>query len=143
MAINTYKIYLMHKNGSTYEKLVDIKSFPDLGQPANGLETTTLSDPARTYIKGIGETPAQLDFTCNYTLADYNTLAALVGTEHDFAVWFGGTAGTGGVVTPDGSNGKIEFKGYLDVFITGGGVNEVVDMTCSIAPSTPPQMAST
>lgn len=144
MAISTYKVFLMHKasGASTYSKLVDIKSFPDLGQPANGLETTTLSDPARTYIKGIGETPSQLDFTCNYTLADYNTLAALVGSEQNFAIWFGGTE-SGGVATPTGTDGKFEFQGYLDVYVTGGGVNEVVDMTCSIAPSTPPAIAST
>lgn len=141
MAINTYQIYLMHKasSGSTYTKLVDIKSFPDMGQPANGLETTTLSDAARTYIKGIGETPQNLDFTCNYTLTDYNTLAALVGSEEDYAVWFGGTSA--GV--PDGHEGKYTFSGYLDVYVTGGGVNEVVNMTCSIAPSTPPTLAST
>ena len=32
MAISTYKIFLMKKgSGDTYEKLIDIKSFPDLG----------------------------------------------------------------------------------------------------------------
>jgi hypothetical protein len=40
------------------------------------------------------------------------------------------------VATPTGSDGKYEFKGELTVFISGGGVNEVVDMTISIAPKT-------
>ena len=31
MAISTYGIYLMHKTSTTYEKLIDIKDFPDLG----------------------------------------------------------------------------------------------------------------
>ena len=31
MAISTYKVFLMKKTGTTYEKLVDIKDYPDLG----------------------------------------------------------------------------------------------------------------
>ena len=44
MAISTYKIFLMKKSTSTYEKLIDIKEFPDLGGAPEMLETTTLSD---------------------------------------------------------------------------------------------------
>ena len=51
-------------------------------------------------------------------------------------MWFGGTE-TGGAVTPTGSDGKFEFTGQLSVFPVGGGVNEVVGMTITIAPSTP------
>lgn len=135
MAISTYKVFLMKKgSGSTYDKLVDIKDYPDLGGEPEMLDTTTLSDGARTYIPGIQSQEA-LTFTANYTSADYATLKALEGTEYDFAVWFGGTV-AGGVATPTGSDGKFEFKGKLVVFVTGGGVNEVVDMTISIAPST-------
>lgn len=135
MAISTYKVFLMKKgSGSSYEKLVDIKDYPDLGGEPEMLDTTTLSDGARTYIPGIQSQEA-LTFTANYTKNDYTTLKALEGTEYDFAVWFGASV-SGGTVTPDGSDGKFEFKGKLVVFVTGGGVNEVVDMTISIAPST-------
>ena len=50
MAISTYKVYLMHKASAAadYAKLVDIKSFPDLGGTPEMLETTTLSDPMQT-----------------------------------------------------------------------------------------------
>ena len=41
------------------------------------------------------------------------------------------------LLPPTGSDGKFEFKGQLSVFPVGGGVNEVVDMTITIAPSTP------
>ena len=51
-------------------------------------------------------------------------------------MWFGGTVASG-VVTPTGTDGKFEFEGQLSVFPVGGGVNEVVDMTITIAPSTP------
>ena len=135
MAISTYKVFLMKKGeGSTYTKLIDIKDFPDLGGSPELLETTTLSDKMQTYIPGIQSNDA-LEFTTNYTKADYTTLAALADTEEDYAVWFGGTE-TEGVVTPDGSNGKFSFKGKLSVHVNGGSVNEVVDMTITITPST-------
>lgn len=134
MAISTFKVFLMKKTGSAYSKLIDIKSFPDLGGAPERLDTTTLSDPARTYIDGIQEQEA-LDLTANYTKSDYDTLKALKGQENDYSVWFGGTE-SNGEVTPTGSDGKFDFKGFLSVYVAGGGVNEVVDMNISIAPST-------
>ncbi len=135
MAISTYKIFLMKKEASAYEKLIDIKEFPDLGGSPEMLETTTLSDNMQTYIPGIQSLDA-LEFTANYTKADFEKLKKLDGVENDYAVWFGGTE-TGGALTPTGSDGKFNFKGQLSVFPVGGGVNEVVDMTITIAPSTP------
>ena len=135
MAISTYKSFLMVKESSTWAKLVDIKDFPDLGGAPEMLETTTLSDGMQTYIPGIQSLDA-LEFTCNYTKAEYTKLKGMEGTEKQFAVWLGGTA-SGATVTPTGSEGKFEFSGQLSVFVVGGGVNEVVDMTISIAPSTP------
>lgn len=137
MAISTYKIFLMQKDtaGTAWEKLIDIKEFPDLGGTPEMLETTTLSDRMQTYIPGIQSLDA-LEFTSNYTLADYKKLKALDGKDKEYAVWFGGTE-SGDTVTPTGSDGKFKFNGQLSVFPVGGGVNEVVDMTITIAPSTP------
>jgi hypothetical protein len=137
MAISTYKIFLMKKAtaGETYEKVIDIKDFPDLGGAPEMLETTTLSDKMQTYIPGIQSLDA-LEFTANYTKADFTKLKALEDKEGSYAVWFGGEE-TGDTLTPTGSDGKFEFKGQLSVFPVGGGVNEVVDMTVTIAPSTP------
>ena len=138
MAISTYKVFLMKRadsSGDTWGKLVDIKEFPDLGGEPEMLETTTLSDNMQTYIAGIQSLDG-LPFTANYDKEDFQTLKALEGRENDYAVWFGGT-GDAGSLTPDGSNGKFSFKGQLSVFPVGGGVNEVVDMSITIAPSTP------
>lgn len=136
MAISTYKVFLMKKGtDDVYEKLIDIKDFPDLGGAPEMLETTTLSDSMQTYIPGI-QTLEALEFTANYTKEDYAALKELEGVPTDFAVWFGGTE-TDGVVTPDGSDGKFNFTGLLSVFVVGGGVNEVVEMTITIAPSSP------
>ena len=134
MAISTYKVYLMKKSDSTYSKLIDIKEFPDIGGDPEMLETTTLSDKMQTFIMGIQSNEA-LSFTANYTKADFTTLQALEGSEADYAIWFGATE-SGGSVTPDGSNGKFSFKGELSVHVNGGGVNEVVEMTVTIAPTT-------
>lgn len=133
MAISTYKAFLMHKNASNYEKLIDIKEFPDLGGAPEMLETTTLSDRMQTYIPGI-QSIDSLEFTANYTLAEYQKLKAMEGTEKEFAIWFGGTE-AGDTVTPTGSDGKYAFKGQLSVYVNGGGTNEVVEMTITIAPS--------
>ena len=135
MAISTYKVFLMKKStGDDYAKLVDIKDYPDLGGSPEMLETTTLSDKMQTFIEGIQQLDA-LEFTANYNKTDYETLKALEGTQTDFSVWFGATESQG-VLTPSGSDGKFSFSGTLSVFVNGGGVNEVVDMTITIAPST-------
>lgn len=137
MAISTYKIFLMHQVTSatpTWEKLIDIKEFPDLGGAPEMLETTTLSDSMQTYIPGI-ESLDSLEFTANYTLDDYKKLKDLEGKTEQYAVWVGGTV-SGDTVTATGSDGKFVFSGQLSVYVNGGGVNEVVGMTITIAPST-------
>ena len=134
MAISTYKIFLMHKaSGNEYTKLIDITSFPDLGGAPEMLETTTLSDKAQTFINGV-ESRDAMEFECNYTKVDYTKLKALEGKEGEFSIWLGGTE-SAGAVTPTGEDGKYNFKGYPSVYVNGGGVNEVVKMTVSIAPS--------
>ena len=125
MAISTFGIYLMHKaSGGAYTKLIDIKDFPDLGGAPEMLETTTLSDGMQTYIEGIQSADA-LEFTANYTKEDYTACNALKGKKETYAVYFG----------EDGTNGIFEFDGYLSARVNGGGVNEVVGMTISIAPA--------
>lgn len=134
MAISTYKTFLMMKKDTKWEKVIDIKEFPDLGGAPELIETTTLSDKMQTNINGVQSLDA-LEFTANYTLADYKKLQALEDGEHEYAVWFGGTE-TGGVLTPNGEDGKYKFTGQLAVYINGAGTNEVVEMTISIASST-------
>ena len=132
MAISTYGISLMYKakESETYTKLIDIKDFPDLGGAPEMLETTTLSDKMQTYIPGIQSLDA-LEFTANYTLVDYKKIKAMEGVDTSFAVYFG----------ENGVDGKFSFKGQISAFPVGSGVNEVVNMTISIAPSTPITLA--
>ena len=137
-AITTFKAYLMKGTGTgtlTWAKLVDIKDFPDLGAAPERLDKTTLSDPIRLYEPGIQDLD-EMAFTTNYNKTDFATLKALENQELDLGVWFGASE-SGGVYTPDGSDGKFTFKGKLSVFVNGGGVNEIVDMTISIALTAP------
>lgn len=138
-ATSTYMTFLMHGTTSgsttTFSKLVDIKDFSDLGGAPESLDTTTLSNSSRTYIPGIQETEA-LTFTANYDYDSFAALEALVGKEEKYGVWFGGTEVAGSLPTPTGALGKFDFSGYLTVFVTGGGVNEVRNMTITIMPTT-------
>lgn len=135
MAITTYKVFLMQKESDEYKKLIDIKDYPDLGGAPEMLQTTTLSNKMHTYEPGVQSSDA-LEFTANYDLKEYQKLKALEGKELDLSVWFGGEDSGQGIATPTGSDGKFNFKGKLNVYLPGGGVNEVVDMKIVIAPTT-------
>ena len=134
---HTFKSFLMYKataGASDYTKLIDIKEFPDMGGDPDMLETTTMSDSAKTYILGLQDMDT-LKFTANYTKAAFTTLDGLDG-PYDFAVWFGGTESQG-VVTPNGEDGKFAWQGQLTAYVTGKGTNEVREITISISASTP------
>lgn len=126
----------MHStDGTAYEKLVDIKEFPDLGSVPPTVDITTLSDNQKMYLNDIKD-PGSLEFNCNYDKEDYAKLKALEGKKgHKFAIWFGASTAAG-VDTPDGNDGKYEFEGELTVWIKGGSVSAAVDMGVAIAPST-------
>lgn len=113
-------------------KKIDIKNFPDLGGAPEMLETTTLSDEAQTFILGIQSMDA-LEFTANYTKADYEAVLADEGKELYYALEFG----------ENGSEGVFEWQGQHTVWVTGAEVNSVVEMVISIAPSTKPKLKTT
>lgn len=144
MAVSTKYTYLMYWNesatGSTaspykWEKLVDITTTPDIGSTPNMLETTTLSNDSQTFIPGIIQLSDGLEFGHNYTKSDYEKINKMVNTEYHFAIWKGGDK-SGNTSTPNGNDGIWEFDGQIVAVVNGGGVDEVVGMTSTIAPST-------
>ena len=139
MATNTYQTYLMtSEDGKVYEKLVDIKEFPDLGSAPNTLDSTTLSDPMHTYIPDILDTGGALEFTANYDPEDYKRITGLADEERFFSVWCGGAKdATTGDVQPDGHDGKFDFKGRCNAWLKGAGVGAVKEMGVAVTPSTP------
>lgn len=140
MAISTYMTFLMYNSAASGEtaswvKVAPIKSYGDLGGEPETIDTTTLENNVRTSIPGVQEAD-NVSFTHNYVSADFAAVQAICGTEHEFAVWFGGTKDAStGVITPTGSAGKVEWKGTATAWITGGGVNEPVEFTTSISVS--------
>lgn len=130
MAIATMNTKLMYKTSGEFEKLVDIKDYPDLGSAPELLETTTLTQTERhTNIKGLQDA-TDLTFTCNYTKADYVKVKALEGSDEEFQLQLG----------EDGIDGKFQWKGELSVYLTGAGVNEVREMVITITESEPIQL---
>lgn len=152
---NTYGTYLMVKNltysnstwsassggTSTYQKLVDIKDYPNLGGDPELLETTTLSDKMQTNILGI-QSSDLLQFTANYVLSDFKKLKALedyiaLNGDADFEIWFSQSAlSTPASPTTDAVDGEFAFKGKISSYPIGKGVNEVKEIQVSIANST-------
>lgn len=123
MAISTYLATL--KWGATADaaaKVVDIKDFPDLIGEPNLLETTTLSDAQQTYIPGI-KSADLLTFTANYTSADFEAVHSTEGEPMHYVLEFS-----------DGS--KFTWQGQHTCGMPGKGVDEVVEFTINIAPST-------
>ena len=118
-----------------WSKLVDITEFPDLGTDPEILETTTLSDNMQTFIMGIHGNES-LVFNANYDFKTYQNIKALELKDRLYAVWIGGEKDSEGKLVPTGSSGKYMFHGQLSVRVTGGGVNEILGMSISIAPST-------
>ncbi len=142
--ISTYQTYLMYRtsSSSSWAKVIDITSFPDLVPPKDKIDITTLSDYMRVYINGIGDTASDMSFGANYTVENYSTVTALEGNQYEYAVWFG-ASGDQGAEVPDGHNGKFSWVGDVSAGISGGSVNEAVGMTVSATPSSVITFSST
>ena len=123
MAISSYKVEL-HNSATaegSFTKFVDIKDFPDLFGEPNLLETTTLSDSMQTYIPGIKSMDA-LAFTINYTKEIATQIKEMEGTESYWKVIFSDSS-------------EFSFAGQPSLGIPGKGVDEVLEATLTIVPS--------
>ena len=123
MAISSYKVELHNAEteAGTFKKFADIKDFPDLFGEPNTLETTTLSDSMQTFIAGIKQMEA-LAFTMNWDKAIAQTIKTM---EGKISYWK--------VIFSDGA--EFSFAGEPSLGVTGKGVDEVLEMTLTIVPS--------
>lgn len=140
---STYGTYLKVKasGGSDYKILCPIQDFPDLGGEPEMLQTTTLGDKAHTYIEGIQSMDA-LTFNTNLYFGEETEEGSFLyikktydstSDSYDFCVDF--------VQDPDDAGKgttllRASWTGQLSIWVTSGGVDEVVACTISIAPST-------
>ena len=125
MAKCTNTTYLMKKksDSDTFEKLVDITEYQDLGGEKEKLDVTTLSDKKKRTINGIEDT-GDLNFKSWYEKADYQKLLAIQesGKVETYQIWFG----------EEGIDGKWEWSGVMAVYPNSGSSNNAREMSFSI-----------
>ena len=113
------------ENGTTWEKLCKIKSYPQLGGAPEQIEVTDLEDESQAFIPGVQAQDA-MEFTANYTLESYTAVKAKAGKNLKYRVKMG----------KDGVDGVATWDGQHDVFINEGEVNGAREMTITVSPST-------
>lgn len=110
MAQSTSNTFLMHSATAdgTFEKLVDIKSYPDLFSQPEKLDVSDLSSNQKKYIPGMVDVPDQ-EFGYNYDKSAYDKIKALEGKPQYYQLRFG----------ENGEYGCWQWHG--DVFTTPSG----------------------
>ena len=128
--ISTRDTYLMMSlDGENYEKLVDIKTFPQIRPAPGALDVTTTSQDQMTYIEGIREQEG-LEFRSNYIKRNYDYLQRLEDLPRFYSLWFGTNGGE-----PDGHDGKFDIPGYLFSSLVGAGVSEADEILIFLMPA--------
>ena len=102
-------------DGTSWEKMCKVKTFPALGGAPEQIETTDLEDEVQTSIPGVQSMDA-MEFTANYTYENFNAVKAKAKL-----------AKNAGVAT---------WQGQHSVFVNEGEVNGLIEMTISVSPST-------
>lgn len=128
MALNTIGIKLAW--GPTpygLSKIVKIKDFPDLGGAPELLEITDLESLMQIFILGVQSSGA-MEFTVNFDKTEYAAVKATAGTALYYAIEFG-------------DFGVFRWQGIHNIFVTGKGVNEIVEAKITIAPSSKPELS--
>ncbi|MGM9663783.1 MAG: phage tail protein [Eubacteriales bacterium] len=144
MASSSVGSFLMIKknDSSTYEKLVNIRSYPDLGAEPSMLDADTLSHTFIPQIRGRQQSVSG-SYTILYDLDDIEALKEYEGEEHEFSLWFGGTDDDGdGLMEPTGDLGKWDFKGSYTIIVTGADGEAVREATLAFAITELPHLSS-
>lgn len=144
-ATSTINSFLYHFADATVKptaltggaKLMDIKSYPDMGGAPETIETTTLSDAFQTSVNGV-QSVDNLDFTANYEKAVYRKLKTLEGKGD--GQWFALVLGANEKGVPDGHDGIIVWSGALTAYFSSGDVNAVREMHAVISVGTAPEL---
>lgn len=105
---------------------VPIKSFPDLGGSPEMIEVTDLEDAMQAFVLGVQASGA-MEFTANFTKARFETVNTDARKDMYYELAFG-------------SEATFAWQGQHSVHVTGGGVNEPVEMVITIAPTTKPAL---
>lgn len=121
-------ITLSYKDATSFKVIPDLQEIPDLGGDTDTVETTTLADGAKRYIKGIKDY-GDLEFKFLYDntaeTSNYRILRKLedAGTVTEWKVAF-----------PDGT--EFSFSGSVTTKISGAGVGAAMTFSGTITLST-------
>lgn len=113
------------EDGTVWEKLCKIKSYPALGGAPEQLETTDLEDETQTFVLGV-QSVDSMDFTANYTLEAYTAVNAKAKKALKYRLEMG----------ENGVDGVASWDGEHSVYVNEGEVNGIREMTISVSPST-------
>ena len=127
MAMSAYNTVLKYGPSSPSTQIT-IKDTPVIMAKRSSLETTTLSDDARTYIPGLRETAESFDFTANYDAEVFGTLNELTETQKCALIYSDGSGYT--------------WDGKISVSVNEAAVDAVLEMTISITPESVPVWAA-
>lgn len=112
--------YTADEGGADWIVLTNLQEIPDLGGDTEGIDITTLADPAYMYMDGIKEYGDSLEFVFLYEKEQFIALQGL-----PKATWK--------VELPDGTTCK--FNGTCSVKLSGVGVNAAINYTLGIKPT--------
>lgn len=110
------------ENGTTWEKMCPVKSFPALGGAPEQIEVTDLEDDAQAFVPGV-QSLESMEFGANFTLESYNAVKAKEKTALHYRLKLAKNAA---VATWDGQH---------CVYVNEGEVNGVIGMTIAVSPS--------
>lgn len=110
-------------DGTSWEKMCKVKTFPALGGAPEQIETTDLEDEVQTSIPGVQSMDA-MEFTANYTYENFNAVKAKANTPLHYRLKLAKNAGV------------ATWQGQHSVFVNQGEVNGLIEMTISVSPST-------
>lgn len=119
------------EDGTAWEKMCPIQSFPALGGAPEQIEVTDMEDEAQTFIPGVQSMEA-MEFTANYTFEAYTAVKAKENKNLYYRIKLG----------KDGSAGAATWQGQHSVFVNEGEVNGAIAMTISVSPSTKIMLAA-
>lgn len=121
--MTAYNTRLMYGTDSPTTQIT-IKDTPVILAKRSSVETTTLSDDARTYVPGLRESSESFDFTCNYDSDVFATLNELKETQKCALVFNDGSGYT--------------WDGNISASINEAAIDAVLEMTVSITPTSVP-----
>lgn len=113
------------EDGTTWQQLCRIQTFPELGGTPEQIETTDLEDEVQTFVLGVQQLDT-MEFEANYSPAVYTTVDELAMEDLHYRIKLGKA----------GALGTVIWQGQHSVRISSGEVNGKIGMVVACSAST-------